>query len=745
MCGMKLVAVKSGLTMLVSLVFMCLFGEKFAVLIGVAGALGLVLSLLIRHFRKAKIFSVIFAVLVFAACLYSGYYYLDYLPAVNNCTKESAEYSGTCVSLPESNYENIYYIVKVDTVNSNSVKPFDVRLRSSDDLSVIPGDRLTFSSELYELGTGSTMSRMNYMSKRTYVGAYSKDVSISSDGVKSVRTFCLNIQLKIIDSLRRNIGGDNSGVIIAMLFGSRSYMSDEARNNVTNSGLSHLLCVSGLHLSIWCLGILKLLRFLKVKPKVYYPITILAVIGFMTFTGFTSSVVRAGVMLIIYLVGEIISREKHSLTSLCIAGSVVLLNPFNAMSVGFLLSFTSTLGIITIATPMSAKLRYLLLPKQKENSPLRKLVFYFANILIVSFSALVGTLPVTVTVFGKIVFISLVANIVVIPISSALMVSGLLAGILGLIVFPCSDIAFYPVNFVATHLSEFMLYASKLFANFKYGRINSENVYIIIWLVVSLVFVIITFVFIRKSALLKKICVISVSLAFLTACLTAHLNINGKCYIRALGVSNGYSLVIAYKGEAVMVDCGGTYNTDSEISSTFERLGVTRMNTLLLTGNSLRYTGSLNYVLKNYDVDTLVETPEMNSVALANDSRCRVLNNTGTYTAKLWDIGDIYYFAEKNYGTVMIDIEGTRILVDYHGVDVSTLPSVFSSYDYVICSSLKNNSLLNKRLSGIIVCGSDKNSLSVRNTLFSNYEDGSAQILSVGEKSSLRRVGKWES
>ena len=147
--------------------------------------------------------------------------------------------------------------------------------------------------------------------------------------------------------------------------------------------LTPLFAVSGFHLSLWTAMIFTFTEHLRGRMRLFGNLgALLFVIFFMALTGFTPSVMRAGAMMLIFILSKIINQQADSLNSLCLALTVLLLtNPFLASSISLQLSFFATLGIISFASPLnelSIRLKRKIKPKiifnavEREDERLRQ-------------------------------------------------------------------------------------------------------------------------------------------------------------------------------------------------------------------------------------------------------------------------------------------------------------------------------------------------------------------------------------
>ena len=132
---------------------------------------------------------------------------------------------------------------------------------------------------------------------------------------------------------------------IGILIGEREDISEQITNVFKESSLTHMLAVSGTHISYIVLGLSLLLR--KIGKRLQKIFTILFLLFFMGLTKFTPSVERASIMVILTIIGGLIHRQADVYNNLaCSALIILILNPYILLDIGFQLSYAGTIGIV---------------------------------------------------------------------------------------------------------------------------------------------------------------------------------------------------------------------------------------------------------------------------------------------------------------------------------------------------------------------------------------------------------------
>lgn len=219
------------------------------------------------------------------------------------------------------------------------------------------------------------------------------------------------------------MGGEAGGFCAAIILGNKKHVDAGVRLDFSRAGISHLLALSGLHLSVLA-GALDILLRGAVKKKARGVILIISCFAFALFTGLSASVVRASVMLAFVYAADIFGEENDSLTALFSAVWVILLADGNAAyDVGFQLSACATLGIILVRPACDALFSRWKRPRKNELlAALRSAAKYFYGIFTMSAAATIFTLPIVGFTFGEVSLAGLFSNFVFLPLATVLIV-----------------------------------------------------------------------------------------------------------------------------------------------------------------------------------------------------------------------------------------------------------------------------------------------------------------------------------
>jgi len=227
--------------------------------------------------------------------------------------------------------------------------------------------------------------------------------------------------------------GNARGFVEAVVLGDRSDMDKETLNDFTTSGVAHILAVSGFNVAIVSLVVAQLLRIFGIYwLRTRISITMLMVLLYSAIVGFQPSVVRALLMIELYLIAKLLERKPDPLNIVMSAAAInLLLRPYDLFDVGFQLSYAGVLGMILI----SPKILWLFHLSDEDHVPNmrndrrifhRRFVKEVGSAMALSVGASMASYPVIAVYFYRISFIGLLANIPLIPLSAIITALGFL-------------------------------------------------------------------------------------------------------------------------------------------------------------------------------------------------------------------------------------------------------------------------------------------------------------------------------
>lgn len=291
--------------------------------------------------------------------------------------------------------------------------PYDIGAKENDVI------RLKARLSLPEKESYGFSLREYYSSRGIYLLAEATDENARVIGIdRSIPSFFRSMSHSLSVKLKTSLGREQGGFVSGLIIGRKNDVPDSVNTSFRYLGISHVLSVSGLHLAILTGTLLMLLKALTVRRSVRYLITVGFVIFFILLTGARPSVIRSGVMLILLMTADIIGRDYDPMTSLSIAAFVIIIfSPTSVYDAGFILSISATAGIILLGAPITRWLYHISDGKSFWLRAFTRLL----TVLSITASATVFTLPAIRYFFGEASSVSLLSNILFIPLITVLM------------------------------------------------------------------------------------------------------------------------------------------------------------------------------------------------------------------------------------------------------------------------------------------------------------------------------------
>ena len=258
---------------------------------------------------------------------------------------------------------------------------------------------------------GGMDKRLYYFTQGVSCTAYAKGSVSLQDGPQGIYGALLALRSQSTERLIELLGKENGSLAAGVLHGDTAPIPDDVQADFRDSGLSHLLSVSGLHVSLLAAAIAFLLR--RCHEGARFAAISAFVLFYSAFTAFSAPAVRAGLMAITLQLSRLLSRRDDPLSSLPLAFLLILsVSPFSLFSAGFQLSFSAMLGI------------YLLMPSL--TAAFKRLPSPISEPVALSLSASAATLPATAAHFHRMPLLAVFANLLVTPLAAlSLLPSGI--------------------------------------------------------------------------------------------------------------------------------------------------------------------------------------------------------------------------------------------------------------------------------------------------------------------------------
>lgn len=349
-----------------------------------------------------------------------------------NFPQEDCSYIGEVLDIPQQKKRSLACKVQLNyPVNKKTLLYFE-----SDDKAqqLMPGDLIVVSAHIKpfkNLGNPDEFDYKRYMAHKGFSGT----AFVSGDGWintgktrSSIKSTALRVRAKVLNQYKSlGLNNDEFAFLSALTMGYKADLSNDLKQAIKASGTSHVLAVSGLHVGIIYFIIVSLFFFLKGKGKrfIVKQILILLFLWIYVFvTGMPVSVIRAAIMLSLFLIGSIFHKKGHHYNTLAVAAFFILvINPNYLIDVGFQLSFVAVFAILFFQPKISKLYR----PKYKASR-------YVWNLMTVSIAAQLGIFPLALFYFGTFPTYFFVSNLLIIPLIGLLIYSALAFSIFSILI-----------------------------------------------------------------------------------------------------------------------------------------------------------------------------------------------------------------------------------------------------------------------------------------------------------------------
>ena len=375
---------------------------------------------------------------------------------------------------------------------------------------------------------------------------------------------------------------DDTGYIKAFVLGSKNEIDEDIFKTYQNNGITHLFAISGMHISLFSSILLFLLKKVHLKDNQAYPIILLFLLGYTFLVSFTASVVRAFTL---YLLLYLNKRLKLGATTTRIfiyaIVLILLLNPFFILDIGFLYSSLTSFGLILFSDYLKTSNKVLAL-------------------LRVSLIALLFSLPITINNFYEYNFLSILANILIVPLVST-------------IIYPLSLITlifpfFHPIlNFFLMILETI----STILSSITWFKIILPKMP---WFLIIGYYFIIYLIF--KT---KKKCLVILLITLLLG-YKLSFNFDNNFYVYYLDVGQGDSILLINprSRKATLIDTGGKksvsynefppneYHISNNIITFLKSINISKINTLITTHGDYDHMGESLNIVNNFKVGNVI-------------------------------------------------------------------------------------------------------------------------------------------
>ena len=362
--------------------------------------------------------------------------------------------SNSIIKYQESKYDKIYQLTEVNTtgiiVSNKEEKEYKNRykiklenginfyLDTELDIELHYGDKVKITGEYQEPQEARNYKGFDY---KQYLKTLKIYGTIKADNVKlleknaynPILEISNNIFLKIKENIENTYNEQTQGLMLGILLGYTKNIDEEIKENFSESNISHVLSVSGMHVSYIIFLVTNSTKniFGKRSSKI---ISSVVLVLYMFITGFSVSVVRACIMGIISCMSFVLYRKNNTINNIAISILIILIsNPFNMISLSFLLTYGGTIGILFFKNNIekflknikirNRKWKYIFIKIQRKCQPI-------IDCISVSISAQIVIAPIILWNFNTIGISFLICNLLLNLVVGIIVMGGLIQTII---------------------------------------------------------------------------------------------------------------------------------------------------------------------------------------------------------------------------------------------------------------------------------------------------------------------------
>lgn len=336
-------------------------------------------------------------------------------------------------------------------------------LRTDKYLNYFYGDKISISGKLeipknFENENGIIFNYQKYLLKDniTHIIFYPTIQILEKESKKDFKFYIFKFKNYLTSNSKKIFTSETSSLVLGVLLGVKDSIDENLENNFRRTGLIHILVLSGFNLTIIAYFVFK--TFSSFHRNIRFLSSLFFILIFVIMVGAGATVVRAGIMISIFILSKLFYRNSNPLNALIIAGSIMIfLNPVILLyDPSFQLSFVATLGLVSFY------------------QIIEKILFFLPNrlsikeIIISNIAVQITVVPLLIYLMGEFSIISLIPNILILPIIPIFM----LVSFLAICVSYVSGMLAFPLITITEILSNIIVYFVNLFGDLSFSIIK---------------------------------------------------------------------------------------------------------------------------------------------------------------------------------------------------------------------------------------------------------------------------------
>ena len=508
----------------------------------------------LRHILQSKHLIKIITIIIFIITLL----YTNYYPFKSKYTKDDKEFIGIVTK----------YEVKEDkiTIEIKDKEKLLITYKYQDkefnNLSY--GDKIKVKGTLITPSKNTNQNTFNYQKYLYYKKIYYLVEATSINKIANNNNYLYTIKNTLyqkIDKLK------SSNYIKTLLFCDNT-LSKEIKESYRINGISHLFSVSGMHINFFVSIIYLYLNKITYNKRIKYLITNIFIITYLILFP-SSSLLRSAVMSILYSINYLLKLKIKKIDILLLTlGVSLLINPFIIYDLGYIYSYTITFFLVLSSSTL------------KKKNKISKIIY-------ISLLSFLVSIPITIYNSFEINIISILLNIILVPIISII----ILPLTILTYIFPILDSILY---LFTNTLETISLFISKI------------NITKIIFPKPSLLIIVLYYIIFLLSYQNKKYFYLNIILLIIIY-ISPYLNSNFEVVMFEVGEADCHLIKYPYNKNTILIDTGkNEYKIKNEVIPYLKSIGIKKIDYLIITHGDEDHIGGSITLINNFQVKNVI-------------------------------------------------------------------------------------------------------------------------------------------
>lgn len=508
----------------------------------------------LRHILQSKHLIKIITVIIFIITLL----YTNYYPFKSKYTKDDKEFIGI-VTKYEVKEDKITIEIKAKEKLLITYKYQD---KEFNNLSY--GDKIKVKGTLITPSKNTNQNTFNYQKYLYYKKIYYLVEATSINKIANNNNYLYTIK----NTLYQKINKLKSSNYIKTLLFCDNTLSKEIKESYRINGISHLFSVSGMHINFFVSIIYLYLNKITYNKRIKYLITNIFIITYLILFP-SSSLLRSAVMSILYSINYLLKLKIKKIDILLLTlGVSLLINPFIIYDLGYIYSYTITFFLVLSSSTL------------KKKNKINKIIY-------ISFLSFLVSIPITIYNSYEINIISILLNIILVPIISII----ILPLTILTYIFPILDSILY---LFANTLETISLFISKI------------NITKIIFPKPSLLIIVLYYIIFLLSYQNKKYFYLNIILLIIIY-ISPYLNSNFEVVMFEVGEADCHLIKYPYNKNTILIDTGkNEYKIKNEVIPYLKSIGIKKIDYLIITHGDEDHIGGSITLINNFQVKNVI-------------------------------------------------------------------------------------------------------------------------------------------